>query len=102
MKNAREVADRVRSTVFTLGSYEQQMVPAVSAIEAYASEEYQRGRRGALEEAARTVEEHQEHMDFAPAQNHRAEPGDPYRCCVAEAVRALKGVDREGATDEPR
>ena len=48
-------------------------------------------REAALEDAARLVEEHVEHIDISEDQNHVPEPGDPPRCCVAAAIRALGG-----------
>jgi hypothetical protein len=50
------------------------------------------GYAAGMEAAARIAEEHQDHMDIAdhPIQNHRPEPGDPPRCCVADAIRAGK------------
>jgi hypothetical protein len=49
-----------------------------------------RYRDDVLEEAARAAEEHTEHMDFGaqPQDHHEA----PYRCNVAEAIRALKAT----------
>jgi hypothetical protein len=44
-----------------------------------------------MEAAARIAEEHRNHIDIGEhLQNHRPEPGDPPRCCVADAIRAGK------------
>ena len=48
----------------------------------------QRLRDEVLEEAARACEEHTEHVDFGGQPQDHMEP--PFRCNVAEAVRALK------------
>ena len=47
----------------------------------------QRLRDEVLEEAAKACEEHTEHMDFGGQPQDHHEP--PFRCNVAEAVRAL-------------
>jgi hypothetical protein len=49
------------------------------------------GHAAGMEAAARIAEEHQDHWDTGvPIQNHMPEPGDPPRCCVADAIRAAK------------
>ena len=53
----------------------------------------EQGRREGLEQAARCAEEHEDHVDFTHPQSH-LEP--PYRCNVAEAIRALAKEETKG------
>lgn len=50
-----------------------------------------------MEQCARVAEEHQEHMDFTNPQDH-TEP--PFRCNVAQAIRAKASHEHRFITDE--
>jgi hypothetical protein len=55
-------------------------------------------RRETVEACARIAEEHQEHMDFAPVQDHRPDGDESYVCNVAEAVRRAFAASQGGTT----